>query len=167
MEDPNKKIEQLESEMKSILARIDELKIEYTRKKSEIRNLIVRKPERHAPRKPNYIDEVLNDYLHVPVYNIGNYRLEVNPRVLYLDGIKIVSLTQKEVNLLVVLAANINEFVERKFTLKTVWQEVNYQNSRSMDVYVCKLRKLLSDDPKISIVNQHGYGFKLVISQPV
>lgn len=31
-----------------------------------------------------------------------------------------------------------------------------------MDVYITKLRKLLSDDPTVRIVNIHGYGYKLV-----
>ncbi|HQO85294.1 MAG TPA: DNA-binding response regulator, partial [Bacteroidales bacterium] len=34
---------------------------------------------------------------------------------------------------------------------------------RSMDVYVTKLRKYLSDDPNILLKNIHGSGFQLVI----
>jgi len=165
MEVDQKRVEQLESDMKKILLKIENLKQEFDRKKFELRYLTTPRPGVKSVRNPNHLDPVLNEYLHVPIYNIGNYRLEVNPRILYLDGVKLVSLTQKEVNLLVVLAANVNKFVERKIILKTVWHEVSYQNSRSMDVYVCKIRKLLSDDSRINIVNQHGYGFKLVISE--
>jgi len=33
-----------------------------------------------------------------------------------------------------------------------------------MDVYVAKLRKYLSGDPNIAVMNVHGIGFKLVDS---
>jgi DNA-binding response OmpR family regulator len=32
-----------------------------------------------------------------------------------------------------------------------------------MDVYIAKLRKLLSEDPSIEILNIHGIGFKLIV----
>jgi DNA-binding response OmpR family regulator len=165
MEVDKKRVEQLESDIKKILLKIENLKEEFDRKKLELRHITTPRPGHKSVRNPNHLDPILNEYLHVPIYNIGNYRLEVNPRILYLDGVKLFSLTQKEVNLLVVLAANVNNFVERKVILKTIWHEVSYQNSRSMDVYVCKARKLLSNDPKINIVNQHGYGFMLAISE--
>jgi len=35
--------------------------------------------------------------------------------------------------------------------------------ARSLDVYVSKLRKLLSGDARLEIQNVHGRGFKLVV----
>jgi len=32
-----------------------------------------------------------------------------------------------------------------------------------MDVYICKIRKLLSKDPSIVIVNIHGKGYRIVV----
>ena len=32
-----------------------------------------------------------------------------------------------------------------------------------MDVYISKLRKLLTEDPALEIMNVHGLGFKLLI----
>jgi len=34
-----------------------------------------------------------------------------------------------------------------------------------MDVYITKLRKLLSADPHVEIINVHGKGYKLVAPQ--
>ncbi|HZK69697.1 MAG TPA: winged helix-turn-helix domain-containing protein, partial [Paludibacter sp.] len=34
--------------------------------------------------------------------------------------------------------------------------------ARSMDVYICKLRKLLKDDQKVIIINIHGKGYKMI-----
>ncbi len=71
------------------------------------------------------------------------------------------TLTKKENLLLRSLVLNINKIVKRDDLLSEIWGENNYHNSRSMDVYLSKLRKILSAEPKINIVNFHGTGFKL------
>jgi DNA-binding response OmpR family regulator len=58
-----------------------------------------------------------------------------------------------------------NDVLDRTFALKSIWQDDNYFNGRSMDVYIAKLRKYLKDDPKVEIINIHGKGFKLLINQ--
>ena len=78
-------------------------------------------------------------------------------------GNKIIRLTTKESELLTLLAINGNNVLERNFALKTIWVDDNYFNARSMDVYITKLRKLLKDDPNVSIINIHGKGYKLII----
>ena len=54
------------------------------------------------------------------------------------------------------------EVLDRNFALKSIWNDDNYFNGRSMDVYIAKLRKYLKDDSSIEIVNIHGNGFRLV-----
>ena len=63
------------------------------------------------------------------------------------------------------LAANANNILERNFALKTIWVDDNYFNARSMDVYITKLRKFLSDDPDLNIKNIHGAGFQLIVKE--
>jgi two-component system OmpR family response regulator len=53
--------------------------------------------------------------------------------------------------------------MDRQETLRAIWGDDNYFNGRSMDVYIAKLRKLLSQDKTIEILNIHGVGFKLII----
>jgi DNA-binding response OmpR family regulator len=77
------------------------------------------------------------------------------------DGAK--KLTTKENALLLMLAKNKNEVLDRQATLRAIWGDDNYFNGRSMDVYIAKLRKLLSEDPSIEILNIHGIGFKLIV----
>jgi DNA-binding response OmpR family regulator len=72
-------------------------------------------------------------------------------------------LTTKENDLLKLLASNKNGIVERNFALSAVWGDDSYFNGRSMDVYIAKLRKYLTFDSNIEIVNVHGKGFKLVV----
>jgi DNA-binding response OmpR family regulator len=53
--------------------------------------------------------------------------------------------------------------MEREVALTAVWGKSNYYTSRSMDVYITKLRKYLKDDPNVEIVNVHGEGYKLML----
>ena len=98
------------------------------------------------------LDENLKALMSVPSYKIGSFTFDVEKRLLISKN-ESVKLTGKESYLLVLLAANANTFLERKYILTTIWREDNFRTSRSMDVYICKLRKLLSKDEKINIVN--------------
>ena len=106
-------------------------------------------------------NKVLDKLLKVPSYSVGNYSVDVQKRLLTIKGDS-KKLTNKELHLLVVLAANTNVLLERKFLLEAIWEENNYFNGRSMDVYLCKLRKLLAEDQRLNIVNIHGKGYKLI-----
>jgi len=96
-------------------------------------------------------------------FTIGRYKFNTSKQTLAIDENEI-KLTTKEVQLLRLLVLNKNEVVDRAFTLKTIWHDDNYFNSRSMDVYITKLRKYLKQDPKVEIVNVHGKGFKLLVN---
>ena len=106
-------------------------------------------------------NKVLEKLLKTPTYNVGNFTVDVQKRLLSIKGDS-KKLTNKELHLLIVLAANPNVLLERKFLLESIWEENNYFNGRSMDVYLCKLRKLLADDQRLNIVNIHGKGYKLI-----
>ena len=71
-------------------------------------------------------------------------------------------LSPKEGQLLELLAESPDTFVSREVALKTIWGSDDYFTARSMDVYITKLRKYLSDDPSILIKNIHGSGFQMV-----
>jgi DNA-binding response OmpR family regulator len=96
-------------------------------------------------------------------FSIGKYTFNTETQTLKCgdEGFK---LTTKEAQLMRLLALNKNEVVDRSFTLKTIWHDDNYFNSRSMDVYITKLRKYLKHDQKVEIVNVHGKGFKLLVN---
>ena len=75
-----------------------------------------------------------------------------------------IKLSPKESQLLRLLVLHINDLLPREVALNKIWRDDNYFTSRSMDVYIAKLRKFLSDDEKVQILNIHGEGFRLVIS---
>ena len=99
----------------------------------------------------------------VAEYNIGKFVFNYHKQMLTLDD-KVIRLTTKESELLTLLVENANIVLERNLALKTIWADDNYFNARSMDVYITKLRKLLKDDPNVSIINIHGKGYKLIVS---
>jgi len=110
------------------------------------------------------LNENLKSLMSVPNYEIGSYKFDAGERLL-MDKNESVKLTRKESYLLVSFAASAGNLLERKHLLTTIWKDDNYSNSRSMDVYICKLRKLLAKDPSIMIINIHGKGYKMIISK--
>ncbi len=95
-------------------------------------------------------------------FNIGRYNFDSEKQILQLGKDKI-SLTSKESELLHLLCLNMNKVVQRDFALQKIWGNDSYFTARSMDVFISRLRKFLQEDPKISIINLHGRGYKLVI----
>lgn len=101
----------------------------------------------------------------IVMFTIGGFTFDAQKQTLLFDG-ETRKLTTKESELLRLLAANANNILERNYALKTIWEDDNYFNARSMDVYITKLRKLLKDDPNVAIINIHGKGYKLITPQP-
>jgi len=73
-----------------------------------------------------------------------------------------VQLTHREAELLHALLQNRNQLTDRKVILESLWGNDDFFNARSMDVFISKLRKKLSRDPNIQILNVRGYGYKLI-----
>ena len=65
--------------------------------------------------------------------------------------------------LLKLLCANINQVVSRDLALNQIWNDNNYFTTRSMDVFIAKLRKYLKEDSSLEIINVHGNGFRLLV----
>lgn len=97
-------------------------------------------------------------------FKIGNYKFDYQNRELCFED-SINKLTSKEADLLRLFIINKNETLLRKTALESIWVEENYFTSRSMDVYVTKLRKYFDKDSNVQIVNVHGQGFKLIIKE--
>jgi two-component system OmpR family response regulator len=97
-------------------------------------------------------------------YDLGKYHFNPRLRELIVNG-KTQVLSPKENDLLKMLADFKNDLLTRESALKKIWGSDTYFNGRSMDVYIAKLRKYLKEDEKIEIVNIHGNGFRLVITE--
>jgi DNA-binding response OmpR family regulator len=97
-------------------------------------------------------------------FDLGGYHFNPRLRELSFAG-KMQTLSPKENELLKMLAEYKNDLLPRESALKRIWGSDTYFNGRSMDVYIAKLRKYLKEDPKLEIVNIHGNGFRLVVTE--
>ncbi len=95
---------------------------------------------------------------------IGKFHLNSKLRHLTFDGNEAIKLSPKENKLLKMLAQHKNDLMPRELALTKIWRDDNYFTSRSMDVYIAKLRKYLKLDDKVEILNIHGEGFRLLVS---
>jgi len=77
-------------------------------------------------------------------------------------GDEVKKLTAKEAELLKLLVENRNNITDRKTALDLIWGNDDYFSSRSMDVYITRLRKVLKMDDSIELMNIHGRGYKLM-----
>lgn len=99
-------------------------------------------------------------------YKLGRFTLDAKHAALHNEdtGEKEV-LTVREAKILQLFCENINETVERKAILSRFWDtEDDYFASRSLDVFITKLRKLLKDDPLIELKNIRSIGYVLIVT---
>jgi DNA-binding response OmpR family regulator len=97
-------------------------------------------------------------------FEIGNFQLNSKLRFLSYADEEPIKLSPKENELLKLLALHLNDLMPRELALTQIWRDDNYFTSRSMDVYIAKLRKYLKKDEKVEILNIHGEGFRLVVN---
>lgn len=100
-------------------------------------------------------------------FEIGNFFLNSKLRFLIYKKQEPIKLSPKENELLRLLALHKNDLMPRELALTKIWRDDNYFTSRSMDVYIAKLRKYLSMDDGVEIINIHGEGFRLVVKNEV
>lgn len=94
---------------------------------------------------------------------IGNYIFDKTNFILKTEGFE-KKLTKKEAQILKMLCKFKNQVLPREIVLNGVWGQDDYFVGRSLDVFITKLRKYLSEDENVEIENVHGIGFKLVVN---
>jgi len=93
---------------------------------------------------------------------VGKYLFNPEQQSLELDGAT-TALTVKECKVLSILASAPNSIIERELLQKEVWENEGVIVTRSLDMFISKLRKKLSGDTGIKILNVHGRGYKLCL----
>lgn len=95
-----------------------------------------------------------------PIYKFGIYKFDPKHYSLEYDSKKQM-LTARESQILELLCKNKGEVVQRDDILLKFWGLNDYFTSRSLDVFISKMRRYLSHDPSISIKNIKGVGLIL------
>jgi DNA-binding winged helix-turn-helix (wHTH) protein len=93
---------------------------------------------------------------------LGKFLFDVKDQRLLL-GSEVISHTDKEYRILELLNKNFGELIPRETLMQKIWIDEGVITSRSLDMFVSKLRKKLSSDPELRITNVHGKGYKLEI----
>lgn len=94
---------------------------------------------------------------------IGRSIFNMEQQYLEFEGVK-TPLTNKETKLLGIFSASLNEMVDRNTLQKEVWENEGVIVTRSLDMFISKLRKKLAADPSVKIVNFPGKGYKLEVT---
>lgn len=95
------------------------------------------------------------------IFPIGEFLFHYPEGLLVYKGVK-KQLTFREAEILNMLRVNPEKTISRKELLLTHWENDDYFSSRSLDVFITKLRKYLKADPSVAILNYRGQGYKLI-----
>ena len=96
---------------------------------------------------------------------IGSYLFYPEEQYLAIGEEK-TALTMKESAILLIFSTAPNQVIDRSRLQKEIWEDEGVIVSRSLDMFVSKLRKKLEKDPAIRLVNIHGKGYKLEVGKP-
>lgn len=96
------------------------------------------------------------------ILRLGNYTFNFPKQNLQFKNDINVQLTHREAHLLYYLIKNKNAVLNRSVILNKLWGNDDFFSARSMDVFITKLRKKLSQDDSIQIINVRGFGYKLI-----
>lgn len=111
-------------------------------------------PKRKKIKVPNPLNE--------NSISLGKFKFYPEENKLMVEAIEI-SLSKKEVELLSLFIENPNKIIKREELSKKVWEDHGVFVGRSLDTYISKLRKKLSDDESIKLTNVHGIGYVLEV----
>lgn len=127
---------------------------DYLKKPFELRELLIRikallrnKADARADKK---------------MYGIGNYIFDVANQALVFNGEQH-ALSNIEARILEKLVGNIGKTVDASDLMIYVWGRDDASNRNSLHGYIHKLRRALSNDQGISIINQRGFGYMLAV----
>ena len=100
-------------------------------------------------------------------YASSNDEFKISETILKFNTLELVSgrtkekLTLKEAQLLKYFIINKNKILAREDILTEIWGEDDYFLGRSMDVFISRLRKYISEDRNLDIRTVRGTGFIL------
>jgi DNA-binding response OmpR family regulator len=96
------------------------------------------------------------------IFTLGNYELNFsNLKLLHIPSGKIQNLTLREGELVKLFFKSPNKLLAREEILIPLWGNNDYFNGRSLDVFISRLRKYLSQDERLKLENVHKVGFML------
>jgi len=96
--------------------------------------------------------------------NIGDFTMDADEHTAYLNNEEI-SLTTREFNILYKLLSYPKKTFTRSQLMNEFWDSDTLSSSRTVDVYMTKLRAKLANCNDFEIVTVHGLGYKAVLNE--
>ena len=98
------------------------------------------------------------------IFTIGKYSFDPTQHMLIFENEQH-NLTAKESKILEMLCREKGKVVSRENILNEIWGNSDFYSSRSLDVFITKLRKYLSKDTNVSLNVLKGVGICLKVQQ--
>lgn len=116
-------------------------------------------PEELVLRIRNILKRTLPPAIE-PQVKIGEYALDTQ-KLLLSHPKGNVRMTVREQELLLYLLKHNHSTITRNDILDNLWETNDYFTGRSLDVFISRLRKYFSNDPKVKIQSLRGIGFEI------
>lgn len=97
------------------------------------------------------------------LFYLGNYAFNATTQMLTHNNLT-EELSHRESEILKRLCMNMNSVVETQNILQELWGDDSFFNTKSLHVFITKLRRKLSKDQSLKIINVRGIGYKLVVN---
>ncbi|MFT3948906.1 MAG: response regulator transcription factor [Agriterribacter sp.] len=130
---------------------------DYIRKPFSMEELIVRIENALRNRESNNAADTPKNEI-----NIGNFAFNPHRQTLSDSGEER-KLSFRESELLRLLYENRERVIDRRDILNVLWGSDSFFNSRTLDVYITKLRGYLKNDPALQIITVKGIGYRFVL----
>lgn len=98
------------------------------------------------------------DQIELGIYLFQPGRSELN------SPDRCIKLSMRDTQVLSFLCEHINKVADRREMLMTIWGDDSFFNSRTLDVYIRKIRNYLSGDPNLELVTMKGKGYLFLVS---
>ncbi len=130
---------------------------DYIRKPFSIEELIARVENQLSLTGKSSVKNNPNE-----IISIGKYKLNPLEYELISSSCR-KKLSNRDMQLIRLLYANRNKLTSRKDMLLTVWGDDSYFNSRTLDVYIRKIRQYFNEDQNIKIITLKGSGYLFLV----
>ena len=92
----------------------------------------------------------------------GNSILDINRNLLILNKKEEIRLSPIELEILKTFFLNVNKITSKNELLMHLYGDADYFKSRTLDVYITKIRKWIRQDPYLELISMPRQGYKFI-----